>query len=354
MERFLNRWAEEDRPVIIAEIGVNHNGDVRLAKQMVDSAKANGADIVKFQTFVTDRLVARNVGLAEYQSRNLGQHISQYEMIRALELSQADMSELHEYCQRNGVVFLSSVGDVDSVDFLCKIGVDAIKIGSSNLTNLPFLRHVAETGRSVLLSTGMGTLGEVEAAVTTLEEAGCDDIVLFHCTSNYPTPYDEVNLRAMNTLREAFQLPVGYSDHTLGHEVALGATALGAVAIEKHFTLDRSLPGPDHRASMTPDEFCVMVESVKNLSSALGVARKKPTGSEMVMKSKVRKSLVANQFIPEGALIGLDMLSAMRVGLGLAPAFAEIIMGARAKRPIAPGEALALDMFDFSRKDRSW
>lgn len=353
MKRFLNRWPEENRPIIIAEIGVNHNGDVTLAKQMIDSAKDSGADIVKFQTFITDRLVGRNVGLAEYQSRNLGQQISQYEMIRALELSRVDMSELREYCQQSGVMFLSSVGDVDSVDFLCKTGVDAIKIGSSNLTNLPFLRYVAKTGRSVLLSTGMGTLGEVEAAVMALEEANCDDIILFHCTSNYPTPYDEVNLRAMNTLRAAFQLPVGYSDHTLGYEVALGATALGAVAIEKHFTLDRSLPGPDHRASMTPDEFHAMVESIKNLSSALGVARKMPTGSELMMRNKVRKSLVANQLIPEGSLIEPDMLSAMRVGSGLAPAFEEIIVGARAKRSIMPGEPLSLDMFDFSGKDSS-
>ena len=348
MKRFLGRWSEANLPLIIAEIGVNHNGDVRLAKQMIDSAKESGADIVKFQTFVTDRLVGRNVKLAEYQSRNLGQQISQYEMIRAMELSTADMVELHEYCRQNGVAYLSSVGDVESVDFLCNMGVDAIKIGSGDLTNLPFLRYVAKTGRSVLLSTGMGTLGEVEAAIMALEEADCDDIILFHCTSNYPTPYDEVNLRAMNTLRAAFQLPVGYSDHTLGYEVALGA-----VAIEKHFTLDKSLLGPDHRASMTPDEFHAMVESVKNLSSALGVARKKPTDSELIMRSKVRKSLVASQFIPEGSVIELNMLSTMRVGSGLAPALEEIIVGARVKRSIAPGEALALDMFDFSRKDRS-
>lgn len=348
MRRFIDKWLPKDRPIVIAEIGVNHNGDINLAKEMIDAAQASGADVAKFQTFVTEELVGRQVGLADYQARNLGRSISQYEMIKSLELTRDEMREVAGYCKRKGIEFLSSAGETDSVDFLCSLGVEAIKIGSGDLTNLPLLRYVARTGRAVLLSTGMGTLGEVESAVSTLQENGCGDIVLFHCTSNYPTPYQEVNLRAMQTMATSFGLPVGYSDHTVGYEIALGAVALGAVAIEKHFTLDENLPGPDHKASMTPEEFAAMVQAIEHLAVALGDGRKKPMPSEIAMRDSVRKSLVAGVRIPAGTAIAPEMISTMRVGEGLSPVLETLVFGARARRDICEGETLKLSMFDFS------
>lgn len=348
MGRFMDRLLSRDHPTVIAEIGVNHNGDVSLAKKMVDAVQASGADVAKFQTFITERLVGKQVGLADYQARNLGRSGSQYQMIKALELTRDDIRDIAQYCRRKGVEFLSSVGDEDSVDFLCDLGVEAIKIGSGDLTNLPLLRHVARTRRAVLLSTGMGTLGEVELAVSTLQENGCQDIVLFHCTSNYPTPYEEANLRAIKTMVTSFGLPVGYSDHTVGYEVALGAVALGAVSIEKHFTLDKGLPGPDHKASMTPDEFAAMVQAIAHLAAALGNGRKRPTHSEIAMRSSVRKSLVARTSISAGTVIQPEMIRTMRVGQGLEPRLEPLILGARARRDISEGETIELSMFDFS------
>lgn len=346
-------------PTIVAEIGVNHNGDPELARKMVDAAAACGADVVKFQIFLTEKLVGREVGLVAYQERNLaaaldpdpgsrrGRSLSQFEMIKALELAHSDVAGLFRHCAAKGVRFLSSVGEADSVDFLIGLGVDTIKVASGDLTNLKLLRHIAGTGSAVWLSTGMATLGEVERAVLTLEKAGCEKITLFHCTTNYPTPYEEVNLRAIDTLRMAFGYPVGYSDHTLGLEVALGATALGAVAIEKHFTLDHNLPGPDHRASMTPGDFAAMVSAVRNLTRALGRGRKEPAASELAIRERVRKSLVAAVSISKGTVVKPEMLATLRTGRGLAPTMEELLIGARTRRAIEPGEVLTLDMFEF-------
>ncbi len=260
------------KTLIIAEAGVNHNGSLEMARQLVASAAAAGADVVKFQSFVTSKIISREAPKAEYQKGTTGDDESQYEMVRKLELSRSDHEALIEECRSHGIAFLSTAFDTDSFDMLVELGVDQVKIPSGELTNLPLLRYVTRLGKPVILSTGMAGLGEIEAAMDIIERAGTprNRIVVLHCTTEYPTPMEDVNLRAMLSLRQAFGVEVGYSDHTPGIEISIAAVALGATVIEKHFTLDRNLPGPDHQASLEPHELKAMVDAIRNIERALG------------------------------------------------------------------------------------
>jgi N,N'-diacetyllegionaminate synthase len=281
------------RVLIIAEAGVNHNGSIDLAVQLIDAAKASGADAVKFQTFRADRIATRSAEKANYQQRQAADGESQFEMLQRLELDAAAHRRLFDYCRKTAIQFLSSPFDIQSIDLLDTLEVPLLKIPSGEITNLPFLERIAAKGRPVILSTGMSTLGEVEEAVQVLRAGGVSEITLLHCVTEYPAPYAEINLRAMQTLKSAFGLPVGYSDHTPGIEIAIAAVALGAEVIEKHFTLDRSLPGPDHSASLEPKEFKQMVAAIRNVESALGDGIKKPALCELPNIPVARKSVVA-------------------------------------------------------------
>ena len=291
---------EHQPAFIIAEIGVNHNGDLDLACQLIDIATDAGASAVKFQTFKTEKLVTRQAAKADYQTRTTGGEESQYEMLKRLELSPADYEAVLEYCQHRNILFLSTPFDEDSADFLEQLGVCAYKIPSGEITNLPYLAHIAAKGKPMIVSTGMSTLGEVETAVDTIRENGNPAIVLLHCVSQYPAPYEASNLYAMSTLAQAFSVPTGFSDHTMGIEIALAAVALGARVIEKHLTLDRDLPGPDHRASAAPEEFKAMVAGIRKVEAALGDGIKRPAACESDVRTVARKSLVAAVNIPAG------------------------------------------------------
>jgi N-acetylneuraminate synthase len=332
------------KTLIIAEAGVNHNGDPALAKQLVACAAAAGADIVKFQSFIASKLVSPLASKAHYQKANTDPCESQLEMIRKLELSEADHVTLIEECRRHGIRFLSTAFDVESFDMLVALGVDLLKIPSGEVTNLPFLRHVASTGRPMLLSTGMATLGEIEAALDVIERAGTprDRITVLHCSTEYPTPMPDVNLRAMCSMKHAFGVNIGYSDHTVGIEVAIAAVAMGATVIEKHFTTDRNLPGPDHRASLEPAEMKAMVEAIRNIEIALGDGIKRPTASEQKNKPIARKSLVAAMPIRAGELFTADNLAAKRPGTGISPMRWDEVLGRTASRDYAPDEMIEL------------
>ena len=340
-----HRFIARGRPCfIIAEAGVNHNGCVDLARRMVDAAIAAGADAVKFQTFRADDLAADSAPMAEYQRRRLGGEDSQREMLRKLELSEADHVTLSRYCRRKGILFLSTPFDDASADLLDRLQVPAYKVASGELTNHPFLRRLASRGKPMLVSTGMANLEEVAEAVAVIESAGHPPLVLLHCVSTYPADPREVNLRAMLTLEKAFLRPVGFSDHTRGSEVALAAAALGACVIEKHFTLDRRLPGPDHDSSLEPDELASLIRSVRTVGLALGHGRKVPSPSEADTAAAARKSLVARTWIRAGTVITDDMIAIMRPGTGLPPSMRERIIGRRAAAEIPGGTPLVREM----------
>ena len=305
---------------IIAEAGVNHNGDLDLARQLVDAAVRTGADAVKFQTFQADRLVTSDAPKAEYQKETTGTTESQWEMLRRLELSAEAHRELMRYCQDKGILFMSSPFDELSADLLEELNVAVFKIPSGEITNLPFLSHIARKGKPMIVSTGMSYLSEVEAAVHAIEAANNRNYVLLQCTSNYPADPADANLSAMGTMARAFGAPVGYSDHTPGIEVPLAAVALGACVVEKHLTLDRGLPGPDHRSSLEPEEFSSMVRGIHSVEAALGHGRKEPAASESNTASVARKSLVAAQDIPAGAVLTEELIGVKRPGTGLSPA----------------------------------
>lgn len=328
---------------IIAEAGVNHNGRLDLALSLVDAARAAGADAVKFQTFRADALAAPSAPKAEYQSRATGDDASQVEMLRALELDETAHHALLARCSDLGITFLSSPFDAGSADLLERLGVPAYKLGSGEITNLPLLRHVAAKGRPVILSTGMSQLGEVETAVHTLEEGGASGIALLHCVSNYPAAPEDVNLRAMDTLRAAFGYPVGYSDHTLGDEVSLAAVARGATILERHFTLDRTLPGPDHQASLEPAELRNWISSVRKVEAALGDGRKRPAPSEAGTAAVARKSLVAARDLSAGETVRDADVALMRPGTGLPAAFQEYVIGRVLRRELRRGDLLRLE-----------
>jgi N-acetylneuraminate synthase len=322
------------RTFVIAEAGVNHNGDPALARALVDVAMAAGADAVKFQTFKVDRLLTRGAAKAEYQRRVTGGEQSQYEMLARLELSPADHEMLLSYCARVGIEFMSTPFDPESARFLKRLGVRRIKISSGDVTNLPMLEVVGALGLPVVLSTGMADMAEVEAAVVTLRAAGAPDLALLQCVSNYPADPALTNLRVMDTLARAFGTPVGLSDHSIGLTVAIAAVARGAAYIEKHFTLDRSLPGPDHQASLLPDELRALVAAVRVVESALGDGVKRPVPSELPVRDVARKSLVAARDLPAGAVLRREDLDVLRPGTGLSPAALPAVLGRRIVRAI--------------------
>ena len=328
--------------LIIAEAGVNHKGDLDLARQLIDAAAVAGADFVKFQTFNADRQVTRSAKKADYQAQVTDSTESQHEMLRKLELTEAMHRELIAHCATRNIGFFSTGFDIESVDLLVSLGQDHFKIPSGEITNLPYLRHIGQLGKAVILSTGMATMGEIEAAIEVLEQAGTPraKLTVMHCTTEYPTPMCDVNLRAMQSIKAAFGVAAGYSDHTLGIEVAIAAVALGATVIEKHFTLDRKLPGPDHQASLEPTELAAMVTAIRNIEVALGDGIKRLTPSEAKNKPIARKSLVASRAIKAGEIFTAENLTAKRPGNGISPMCWDEIMGKRALRDFAADELL--------------
>jgi N-acetylneuraminate synthase/N,N'-diacetyllegionaminate synthase len=329
---------------VIAEAGVNHNGKVELAQRLIDAAAFAGADAVKFQTFKASRLVAPYAPKAEYQLKTTPANQSQYQMLRSLELSNEAHRELASYCSQKGIIFLSTPFDEQSCDLLEDIGVAAYKIPSGELNNLPFLRYVAEKGKPMIVSTGMACLGEVESALNAIEETGNKEVIPLHCVSNYPAEPRDINLRAMQTMANAFDLPVGYSDHSLGLEVSFAAVALGASVIEKHLTLNRSLSGPDHPSSIEPYELANLVLGIRKVESCLGNGRKRPATCEASTAAMSRKSLVAARDILSGEKVTDDMITAMRPGTGLPPSMKIYLMGRTAKVNITAGSLMDLAM----------
>ncbi|MFH2007638.1 MAG: N-acetylneuraminate synthase [bacterium] len=328
---------------IIAEAGVNHNGERDLALRLVDIAAQAGADAVKFQTFQAARLATPEAPKADYQVRATGAEESQFEMLRRLELSEELHHELMDACKDRGILFLSSPFDEQSADLLGKLRVAGYKIPSGEITNLPFLSHVARKGLPVILSTGMSTLDEVETAVRVINEVGNSDLVLLHCVSQYPADPADVNLRAMATLREAFGVPVGFSDHTTGIEVPLVAVGLGAAVIEKHFTIDRTLPGPDHLASIDAEALAAMVQGIRKVEKTLGTGHKAPAMSERSTADVARKSVVAARDIPSGTVLTMELLAVRRPGTGLPPTMIDSLLGRRANTNIPAGSLLTLE-----------
>jgi N,N'-diacetyllegionaminate synthase len=330
------------RTLIIAEAGVNHNGDMALAHKLVDAAAEAGADLVKFQTFSAEALVAKDAPKADYQKRLTAGEENQFGMLKRLELSPANHRSLMDWCQERGIGFFSTGFDLASLDFLEGLGFTRHKVPSGEITNYPYLRKMGSFGKEVLLSTGMADLGEIEAALRVLEESGTsrEKVIVLHCTTEYPTPMDEVNLRAMRAIGEAFGVRVGYSDHTPGIEIPIAAVALGATVIEKHFTLDRNLPGPDHQASLEPGELKEMVRAIRNVEVALGDGIKKPTLSELKNRLVARKSIVAVGAIRKGEPFTHDNLGSKRPGSGLSPMELPALIGRMSDREYHDGEML--------------
>lgn len=319
---------------IIAEAGVNHNGSLELAKRLVDVAAEAGADAVKFQTFKADKLVSRRAQKAEYQKQTTAAEETQYEMIRKLELDENAHSELIRYCREQQIMFLSTPFDHDSIDMLNDFGMPIFKIPSGEITNLPYLRHIGRLGKEVILSTGMADLGEIEDALDVLMQTGVpkEKITVLHATTEYPCPIEEVNLRAMQTIRAAFGVKVGYSDHTQDIEVPIAAVAMGACVVEKHFTLDRGMEGPDHKASLEPKELKAMVHAIRHIVLALGDGIKKPSKSEMKNIAIARKSIVAARPIKVGEAFSADNISIKRPGGGISPMKWDEVIGTVARK----------------------
>ncbi len=330
--------------VIIAEAGVNHDGDLQAARRLIDAAAAAGADYVKFQTFSADRLATASAPKAEYQRAATSAGESQHAMLRRLELTRAMHEELIAHCAARQILFLSTAFDALSVDLLVELGQDRFKIPSGEITNLPYLRHVGRLGKPVLLSTGMSTLAEVGEAIAVLEASGTPRrlLTVLQCNTEYPTPASDVNLRAMATMRNEFGVAVGYSDHSRGIEMAIAAVALGATVIEKHITLDRSLPGPDHQASIEPGELSAMVAAIRNVERALGDGVKRPSASEAKNLAIARRSIVAARAIRAGELFSEANLAAKRPGTGLSPMSWDGVIGTRARRDFLPEEPIEL------------
>jgi len=329
-----NKFIGENQPVfIIAEAGVNHNGSLAMAKKLVDAAKAAGADAIKFQTFKSEDLVTQGAGMAKYQEKNTGKKESQLSMLKKLELKNQDFIALKKYCDKKNIMFLSTAHTKDAVDFLNPL-MPAFKIASGDLTNVPFLQAVAKNKKPMIVSTGMADMKEIQEAVATIIKAGNQKIIVLHCTTNYPCPLKEVNLKAMITLKKKFGLPVGYSDHTEGIWVSVMAAAMGATALEKHFTLDKSLPGPDHKASLEPKGLQEMVDKVREVEKILGSGIKKPTASEKNIALVARKSIVAKKDILKGQKVTGNMLTVKRPGSGIEPKYLNKIIGKYAKEDI--------------------
>ncbi|EDP6840546.1 N-acetylneuraminate synthase [Campylobacter upsaliensis] len=326
--------------LIIAEAGVNHNGDINLAKKLIEQAAKAGADVVKFQTFKATSCVSVSAKKAKYQLETTAKEESQLEMIQKLELSYEAHFELIEHCKKHGIAFLSTPFDLESVEFLRGLDLPYFKIPSGEITNLPYLKAVAKCKKKVLLSTGMANLGEIEAALTILRKNGTRNITLLHCNTEYPTPFEDVNLNALKTLKEAFKLEVGYSDHTEGIVASLGAVALGAVVIEKHFTLDKTMEGPDHRASLEFEELRALCKGIRELEKALGSGIKKASKSEAKNKIIARKSLVAKREIQKGEKFSEENLTTKRPGSGISAMRYEEYLGKRALKTYKKDELI--------------
>lgn len=321
--------------IIIAEAGVNHNGDINLAKKLIDVADTAGVDYVKFQTFNSKKLVSKNAQKANYQIENThNASESQLAMIQKLEMSKEMHFELIEYCNAKNIKFLSTAFDLESVDFLYELNIDLFKIPSGEITNLPYLRKVGSLGKPIILSTGMADLKEIGDALKVLIESGAqkENITVLHCNTEYPTPMEDVNLRAMSTIAEEFDIKIGYSDHTLGIEIPIAAVALGAKVIEKHFTLDKNMKGPDHRASLEPNELKAMVIAIRNIEKAIGHGEKEPSRSEIKNRTIARKSIVAITDIKQGTLLTIENISVKRPGDGISPMLWDSIIGTKAKK----------------------
>jgi len=327
---------------IIAEAGVNHNGRLDLAYQLIDVAKDAGADAVKFQTFIPDKTISKFADKANYQKKTTDKNESQLEMIKKIALSFEDHKKLLEYCKNKNIKFLSSPFDLDSIDFLNKLGLDTFKIPSGEIINLPYLKKIGSLNKKLIISTGMTNLGEVEFAIDILVESGTkrENIAILHCTTNYPTPYEEVNLKAMQTLATAFKLPVGYSDHTLGIEVPVAAVAMGAKIIEKHFTLNKNMEGPDHITSLEPHELKAMVKAIRNIKKSLGDGIKKPNKSEIEIMKVVRKSIVASKSIKKGEIFTRTNITVKRPGTGISPIRWDEVIGEKANRDFKDDELI--------------
>lgn len=327
--------------LIIAEAGVNHNGDINLAKQLIDKAKTAGADIIKFQTFTLDSIVSKFAEMADYQKDNIGIVESQKEMLKKITLPYEAFMELYEYCNKKNIQFLSTPFDIESIHFLNDM-VPFWKIPSGEVTNYPYLVEIAKTGKPVVMSTGMCELQEIDEAIEVLKNNGTNDITLLHCNTQYPTPYKDVNLLAMETLRNRYKVKVGYSDHTNGIEVPIAAVALGAEVIEKHFTLDKNLPGPDHKASLEPKELAAMVSSIRNIEEALGSPNKTVSESERENIAIARKSIVAAKNIKKGEVLTVDNLTTKRPGSGISPMRWNDVIGTKAVRDFVADEVIEL------------
>ena len=325
---------------IIAEAGINHNGNVELAKKLVDAAKEAGADAIKFQTFKAEECLSKYAKKAEYQKKNDPTQETQFEMTRRLQLPFEAFDQLKKYCEQRGIHFLSTPDGTESLNYLLHLQVPIIKISSTDMTNYRFLKEIAQTGKKLILSTGMSNLGDVEKALDVILGQGNSDIVLMHCTTDYPTDIKDVNLKAMLTLKSAFGVSVGYSDHTLGFEAAISATALGAEYIEKHITLDREMKGPDHKASMTQEDFKLYLKYIRNTECLLGNGRKKPTLNELSIMKQTRRSILANIKICKGTVLTEEMFCYKRPGTGIDPQYTDILVGRIARRDIEKEEII--------------
>ena len=332
----------ENRVFIIAEAGDNHNGDINLAYKLVDVAVEAGADCVKFQTFITEEIISKKAEMAEYQKKNTGISESQFEMVKKLELSFDDFKKIKAYCDQKGIIFLSTAFDLPSVKFLNQIQIPFWKIPSGEITNLPYLEAIAKTGKKIVMSTGMASLKEIEAALNILKVNGAKDIVLLHCNTEYPTPMEDVNLLAMIQMRNLFNCKVGYSDHTQGIEVPIAAVTLGARIIEKHFTLNKNMPGPDHKASLEPEELKLMVTSIRNIEKALGDGIKKVSKSEKKNIEIARKSITAKKMIKKGETFTTDNITCKRPGNGISPMEWYNVLGQKAIKDFKEDELILL------------
>jgi N,N'-diacetyllegionaminate synthase len=329
---------------IIAEAGVNHNGSLEIAKELIDVAVDAGADVVKFQTFKAKNIVAKFAQKVEYQKETTSGNETQFDMIKKLELDVNEHKELINYCKEKEITFLSTPFDLESIEFLNELGLEIFKIPSGEITNLPYLRKVGRLKKNVILSTGMADLGEIEDALDVLIEAGTlrEDITVLHCNTEYPTPFEDVNLRAMLTIKDAFKVSVGYSDHTLGLEIPIAAAVLGASVIEKHFTLDKDMEGPDHRSSLEPDELKLMVRAIRNIEKALGPGIKKSSPSELKNKCIARKSIVAARCIKAGECFTAENITTKRPGTGISSMEWDRVIGRKAIRDFKEDELIEL------------
>lgn len=339
-----NKASMKNRVTIIAEAGINHNGNIEIAKKMIDVAADAKADMIKFQTFTAEKVISRFAPKAEYQKITTDPYESQLEMAKKLELKPDDFRALYDHCKDRGIAFLSTAFDFEAVSLLVDLGLDIFKIPSGEITNLPYLRKIGSLKKEIILSTGMAELSEIKEALRVLYEQGTqrDDVTVLHCSTAYPTPFSDVNLLAMQTIRDSCQVRVGYSDHTIGIEVPVAAVALGARVIEKHFTLDKNMEGPDQKASLDPRELKAMVAAIRNIEAALGDGIKRPSVSESLNIPIARRSLVAGKKIRKGELFSADNITAKRPGTGISPMRIDEVLGTKASRDFTEDELIEI------------